>query len=93
MRYCQCLFCPPPSRKLRKCQLRKRYQAHRRERAWYKRRWARRYREWERVHIVDGAGVVRSAMVQRFAGQHGWVDVRPLEIRDGMVIVSERGEQ
>jgi hypothetical protein len=45
------------------------------------------------VHIVDGAGVVRSAMVQRFAGQHGWVDVRPLEIRDGMVIVSERGEQ
>jgi ribosomal protein L21E len=74
------MFCPPPPRKLRKCQLRKRYQAHRRERAYYKRRWSR-YREWERVHIVDGTGVVRSAMVQRFAGQHGWVDVKELEIR------------
>lgn len=80
MRYCRCLFCPPPPRKLRKCQLRKRYQAHRRERAYYERRW-NRPRGWERVHIVDGFGVVRSAMVQRFAGQHGWIDVRELEIR------------
>lgn len=78
---CRCIFCPPPPRKLRKCQLRKRYSAHRRERAWYERRWTRRYREWERVHIVDGFGVARSATLQRFTGQHGWVDVRELEIR------------
>ena len=84
---CHCFVCPPPPRKLRKCQLRKRYQAHRREREWYERRWTRRYREWERVHIVDGFGVTRSTKVQRFTGVHGWVDIRPLEIRDGMVIV------
>jgi hypothetical protein len=80
MRYCRCLFCPPPPRKLRKCQLRKRYQAHRRERTWYERRWSR-YREWERVHIVDGTGITSRAVVQRFTGQHGWVDVKELEIR------------
>ncbi len=80
MRYCRCIFCPPPPRKLRKCQLRKRYQAHRRERAYYERRDVR-YRGWEHVHIVDGPGLTPRAMVRRFTGQHGWVDVRALEIR------------
>lgn len=82
---CHCSVCPPPSRKLRKCWLRKRYRAHRRELVVYP-RWM------QRVHIVDGYGVVPSASLQQFV-RHKWVDVRPLEIRDGMVIVSERGAQ
>lgn len=77
MRNCRCVFCPPPPRILRKCWLRKRYRAHRRERALYELRWTP---GWDRVHIIDGTGVARSAMVQRFTGQHGWVDVRELEI-------------
>lgn len=78
---CHCSVCPPPPRKLRKCWLRKRYRAHRREHVWYP-RWV------QRVHIVDGIGVARSATLQQFTG-HRWVNVRPLEIRDGVVIVSE----
>jgi hypothetical protein len=61
--------------------MRKRYRAHRREHVWYP-RWP------QRVHIVDGFGVARSATLQQFV-RHKWVDVRPLEIRDGVVIVSE----
>lgn len=74
---CHCLFCPSPPRKLRKCQLRKRYRAHRRERALYELRWTRGY---QRTHIVDGSGVVPRATLQQFMGRHGWVDVRELEI-------------
>lgn len=76
---CSCIFCPPPPRKLRKCWLRKMYRAHQHARAWYERRgftWP------QRVHLTAIPGFEPEARLQQFAGWHGWIDVRPLEIRE-----------